>query len=327
MLDVITIGSATKDVFLQSSAFTLVEDSRFVTGEAECLPLGSKLAIDALSFATGGGGTNTAVTFARQGFRIACIASVGMDKDGEELLHELTQEGVDCSMLAKHPDTHTGYSIVLLHGSGERTILNYSGASHMIDSSVIASMQDIPKWLYVDSCGGDTKILNSVIDLKKKHSDMHIASNPGLGELKLGLDELAPFFSQLDVLLMNTEEAVEVTHSHRDDKTNMFRILSRFVKGTIVLTEGKKGLTAMDVQQNRTYSAGTPDSPRVDATGAGDAFGSAFVAGLIKDLSLEESIQQGVANASSVVAQLGAKSGILKKDEIETWPMVEVFVR
>ena len=61
--DIITIGSATRDIFMKSEQFKIVEDKSFATGQGECFALGSKIEIKDIVFASGGGGTNTAVTF------------------------------------------------------------------------------------------------------------------------------------------------------------------------------------------------------------------------------------------------------------------------
>ena len=50
----------------------------------------------------------------------------------------------------------------------------------------------------------------------------------------------------------------------------------------------------------------------VDETGAGDAFGSGFIVGLIKGSSLTGSFNLAMANGASVVKFLGAKKGLLR---------------
>jgi len=55
----------------------------------------------------------------------------------------------------------------------------------------------------------------------------------------------------------------------------------------------------------------------VDRTGAGDAFGSGFVAALAKGLAIEDALSLASANATSVVAQMGAKTGILKTKRVK----------
>lgn len=51
----------------------------------------------------------------------------------------------------------------------------------------------------------------------------------------------------------------------------------------------------------------------MNTTGAGDAFGSAFVATLAKGLYLDDALRAGLLNALGVVTHMGAKAGILKK--------------
>ena len=75
--DVITIGSATRDVFLGDFGAKKIKSSDFSTGEALELGLGSKFEVKKIVLTTGGGATNAAVTFARQGFKTACIGFAG----------------------------------------------------------------------------------------------------------------------------------------------------------------------------------------------------------------------------------------------------------
>jgi len=56
----------------------------------------------------------------------------------------------------------------------------------------------------------------------------------------------------------------------------------------------------------------------VDATGAGDAFGSAFVGGyILNNGDLEIALKFGIINSGSVISKYGAENGILRRKEIE----------
>jgi len=77
MYDVITIGTATQDVFLKSRDFKVLKDERFITGQAECFALGAKIEVPDIFFTTGGGATNAAVTFARQVLKLPQFAKWG----------------------------------------------------------------------------------------------------------------------------------------------------------------------------------------------------------------------------------------------------------
>ena len=57
---------------------------------------------------------------------------------------------------------------------------------------------------------------------------------------------------------------------------------------------------------------------QVDATGAGDAFGSAFVGGyILNNGDLEIALKFGIINSGSVISKYGAENGILGRKEIE----------
>jgi sugar/nucleoside kinase (ribokinase family) len=88
------------------------------------------------------------------------------------------------------------------------------------------------------------------------------------------------------------------------------------------VTRGNKGVVISD--GNYIYRAGIfSEEKLVDRTGAGDAFGSGFIAGLLhrkvnlKDLNkidpkyILEAIKLASANATSVVEHIGAQKGIL----------------
>ena len=72
------------------------------------------------------------------------------------------------------------------------------------------------------------------------------------------------------------------------------------------------------------FKAGTPSILPVEKTGAGDAFGSGFLAGLLRKDSLEYALQLATANATSCIQKIGAKNGLLKKGEWGSWPKVAV---
>src|SRR3989344_2877133 len=104
MYDIISIGSASRDVLLGIDDFKTFKSDDYASGEAMCFSLGSKMEAKKIVFASGGGGTNAAVTFARQGLKTANIGVVGDDLNGQEILKELAAEGIDVQYYQKHFD-------------------------------------------------------------------------------------------------------------------------------------------------------------------------------------------------------------------------------
>ena len=299
MFDIISIGSATRDVLMQSEAF-------------EHAKPGSKVEIKKLVLATGGGGTNYAVTFARQGLHTACIGVIGNDQNGQEVLHELESEGIDVSMFEKHHTDMTAYSVIMVYPNAERTILSYKGEGQHFEVSEIDFARLQSKWLFLDSLGGHYDLFEKLVQHAVKNN-IKIACNPGGKELEHGLEKLKPLLAQMDIVLMNKEEAAQLAPDLRP-----------YVKGILSISDGHNGVTVWDKETK--YTAGIPDSPVVERTGAGDAYGSGFISEYIRSGSIEKAIQFGTANASSVVTQFGGKAGILKSGDHGAWALVEVKV-
>jgi sugar/nucleoside kinase (ribokinase family) len=82
----------------------------------------------------------------------------------------------------------------------------------------------------------------------------------------------------------------------------------------VAVTNGHLG--AKIISSESTYYSPIINTNPVDETGAGDAFGSAFVAALIYNYSLPEALDWAIKNSASVVSALGAKSGILTLKQI-----------
>lgn len=319
--DVISIGSATRDVFISSESLISVASPSAKTGKAFQLNLGSKFEVSKIVLSSGGGGTNAAVTFARQGLKTACIGIVGQDINGLDILNLLMQEGVDTRYFQKHDDDMTAYSIILVDPAGERTILSYKGEGQHFDISKIPFDELDSQWLFLDSLGGNFELLEKSVSWAKENG-VKIASNPGGKELAHGLDKLRPILAEMDLVITNQEEASDLLSIPYTNENEIFKAMDDIVKGIFVMTKGPAGVAVSDGKEK--YIASIPDSPVVERTGAGDAFSSGFVAEYIRSGDISKAIQFATANASSVVTKYGAKDGILRKGDWGPWKRVEV---
>jgi ribokinase len=322
--DIITIGSATQDVFLSADGIKVFDQKEFVTGQGLCLPFGSKVQVRKIIFASGGGGTNAAVTFARQGFTAACIGVIGKDTNGTAILDELRREKVDAKWFQLHHDDMTAYSVVLVGQGGERTILSYKGEGIHWEADQLPWDQMEAKWMYVNSLGGHVEVLERIVALAGKNH-MHLATNPGPKELELGLDRLAPLWKTFDIVAMNQEEASQLTGIPYAQEDAIFKKMDEVVGGIFIMTKGNGGCIVSD--GHMLYTAGIPFWEVVERTGAGDAFNSGFTAEFIRSGNIEKAIQFATANATSVVMYYGAKQGILHKGDSGKWPLIEVKKR
>jgi len=316
MLDIITIGGATRDTFLISDAFVAIHSKTFSSGTGECLNLGDKIELDDLILTTGGGATNSAVTFARLGFKTAACCQVGEDAPGRDIIETLQVEGVRASLVKKIPGEPTGSSIVLTMKNGERTILVHRGVSAQFKPSSIPWRQLRSKWIYLTSLGGNFSLAKQLIEYAAKR-DIHVAWNPGGQELEKGLHAFSAVLPLVDVFNVNKEEAQLLTKAKK--LSAMFRLLRRDEKITLI-TDGPKGAYA-DNGHRFLFIEASKIKP-ISSTGAGDAFGSGCVAALFKNKPLETALALGMANAESVIQHYGAKIGIL-----HDWPSIKSLKR
>lgn len=323
MYDVITIGAATRDVFLLSDHFHVAKDEHLsADGEVLYFNLGSKNELSEVILTTGGGATNAAVTFARQGFKVACICRVGDEESGHDVVRALKSEGVATTFVQHDAKAPTAYSTILTTKEGERVILVKRGASDHIKAREIPFQKFKTKWFYVSSLAGDIALLKRIVAEAKK-MNARVAVNPGRLELEKGFSALAPIMKHVDVFLVNQEEAAQLTGISYADEGAIFEKLDAAVRGVVVMTKGPEGVVVADGSYR--YSAGVPKSPIVGRTGSGDAFGSGFVAGLLHKNDIPFSMVLGTANATSVIQHLSAKRGILQKGKWGKWPRVTVI--
>lgn len=321
MFDVITFGSATQDIYLKSKEFLFFSHKKFRTGKGICLPATSKIKVDEIAFSSGGGGTNTAATFANQGLKVAYCGLVGNDYFGDLIIRELKKLEVDTSLIKKTDKELTNVSVVLSHPDGEKTILVYRGASDLF------SKKEIPwekikktKWFYLAPFAGKmANLTDELVDFAKKNK-IKVALNPGYEQLSLPKSILKKILAKVDVLILNQEEASLLTKIPYQKERMIFKELDKLVYGICIMTKGADGVVVSDGKY--LYRAPALKIKVVDTTGAGDSFGSGFLSGFIKTESIEFGIQLGIANSAFCLQKLGAKEGLLKKGQ--KWPKAKV---
>ncbi len=346
MFDVITIGTATRDVFLRSSLFQKINDPHFrdtkvfPTGVAECFPFGGKVDIDELLFAVGGGAANAAVTFARQGLTTATTFAVGRDEAGRVITQGLRAEHITVSPTVV-PSIGTAYSTLLLSHAGERTVLVYRGAADEL--RILPKPLLKTQWAYIAPGGIPFEFISVMVSQLVAHG-VRIVLNPSGHYVRMEKKVLAPFLLKTAVLIVNREEAAALTSVPYKETSTMLREMDKLTSGIVVVTDGPNGVMVSD--HKCLYKAGIFHEQKiVDRTGAGDAFGSGFVAGLMqrakmtprvvlragpegffnKILSISEvdicdAIRLGSANATSVVERIGAHPGILTRQQFMRSP-------
>lgn len=276
---------------------------------AECVTLGSKIDLDDITYAVGGGAANAATTFARLGFATAIATRVGDDPTGRDLLNDIERNNVSTSLVTVVKKGKSPYSTLLTAMNGERTALVYRGVAADFAERDVPTSKLKTKGIYMTSLGGNTALALKIGQYAQKKG-LAIAWNPGGAELAGGRS-LHPITKLMSVLLLNREEA-ELFLGRKDEVKALAKSIA--VPGqTVVITDGPNG--ALAYQDGSAWVSRTSGKPSISRTGAGDAFGSAFVAALMRDMTPADALRVATLNAESVIQHVGAQAGILK-----AWP-------
>ena len=303
MYDVITLGSATIDVFaVTASELLTIREGRHQEKHI-CYPSGEKIVIQELDFLTGGSGLNAAVSFARLGLSAAYLGNLGRDENGERILDELDNENVD--FIGTRSKEKTNYSIILNSMEHDRTILTHHGASDVLTKTAMPKT----RWLYTSSLLGASYRTALIILAKAKKRKVRTAANISMYLAKRKVRYLQPLLRNLDVLIFNKEEAQAMLGSKSEDVVYLLAKARTFGPEIIVITDGARGASAYD--GDHVYHIAASKMKVRESTGAGDAFASGFVAALAKKKSLADALRYGLANAESCIMHTGAKQGLL----------------
>ena len=309
MARIVSLGSALQDVYLidhDDLTPTNIGDTA-IFGK---VLVGSKVDIDRISYEVGGGGVNSAIEFARHGHEAVFVGNIGRDSAGAAVLRTLDREGVDTSYINTLERKATGTSVILLDSkSGERTILTCRGASEQFGNFSEEDLELIqPDWLYVTTIRGDMDTLARFF-IKAHALGIKVMFNPGVKELD-NLGTLVGLLKYVDVLNVNKSEAAKIVPGVM--LAELLCRLNTYV-AIVIITDGAMGGIAGNGTE--TYRFGIYEDCRVkDATGAGDAFGSGFLAHLAAGKSFRSSLVYASANSTAVVAKLGASKGLLTGD-------------
>lgn len=308
MARIVSLGSGLQDIYLVDHDDLAPTN---IGGEAIFgkVLVGSKVDIDKISYEVGGGGVNSAITFARHGHEAILFTNLGHDPAGNAIIKKLSDEGVDDSYVNFFERTSTGTSVVLLdEKSGERTILTCRGASETFGNLDVKNLDLVsPDWLYTTTLRGDLDTLKNFFT-HAKELGAKIMFNPGVKELKEP-KKLLPLLKYIDILNVNKSEAAELVPGVT--LVELLYHLQNYAE-IVIITDGAMGGIATNGQE--TYRFGIYEDKKVkDATGAGDAFGSGFLAHHAAGYSFKNSLIFASANSTSVVSKLGANKGILEK--------------
>lgn len=311
--DVISVGSAVLDIFMKSDKFRVVQSGDIPGGIAMCEVYGGKMEVEEVQIVSGGGATNTAVSFARKELKAAVIAEMGNDPQSLLVHKDLEEDQVDTRFLVQEQGETTAVSVVLIAEDGGRSIMVHRGAAAMLTKQDLP-LEDIEtRWVHISSLGGNMDLLKTILTWAKAKK-VRVSLNPGLKEIK-HKEKLLPLLSMVEILFVNRDEAKELWGIDYSDESLWKSMQSLPGAYVSVITDGPRG-GKVSANGKVSFYEGEKVKKVVDTTGAGDAFASGMIAAVLYGKTYEQAVLWGIKNATSVLHHVGAKKGLLTLADI-----------
>lgn len=320
MNDIVTIGDAMRDIFIFPSLAEMEEPAsmRVINPQNEpyekylVFGLGDKITVSDVEYDVGGTAANVAIGVSRLGLKSALISALGSDNHALEIRNDLSKNSVSSTHLKTFQHRKTSFSIIVSY-KGDRTIFVYHSFGPN-DFTIPAKID--AKWVYLGPMAEGFESLYNKIVAQVVKNDLKVAVNPGSVQIKAGLHSFGGLLKLISVIFLNKEEAIKLS-GLRGVPTikDLAKVIQYQGPKVVVITDGDQGAYCFD--GNDFYKIGAYPAKKIESTGAGDAFASAFLAGIIDNEPLRESLKWGVVNSASVIEKYGAQTGLLSKNTLK----------
>ncbi|MEO8082159.1 MAG: sugar kinase [Caldimonas sp.] len=270
----------------------------------------------------GGDTSNFAVSAARQGARSAYVSALGDDVYGRMLREMWRVEGVDQDGVATDPEAFTAIYFVTHDDAGHHFTFFRKGsaASRLkpgalpkarIQAASVLHLSGISLAISESACDA----CYAAIDLARA-AGVQVSFDTNLRVKLWSIDRaravMNDVIGQCDICLPSADDLTTVTGLTRAD--DLVDHCLRLGAGTVALKLGADGALVADAHRRLRLPA-HPCKP-VDATGAGDTFGGAFVARLVAGDDLEAAARYAVTAAALSTEGYGAVAPIPTTDRV-----------
>ena len=311
--DVIAIGNAIVDVMAPCED-ALIERLGLVRGGMTLVDSDQAHALyEAMGPAreiSGGSAANTLAGLAALGASCAFIGQVADDQLGEVFAHDIRAGGISFATPARAGHPPTARCLIFVTPDGQRTMNTFLGASQYLPAAALdeAAIADA-KILYLEGYLWDPEepraamrraiaaARNAGRKVAFTLSDAFVISRHG--------DDFRDMIEagEIDILFANHVELAALTGL--DDFDAGLAALAPKVP-VLVVTRSEQGAVAMH-QGTRSGVSAEPIAKVVDTTGAGDLFAAGFLAGHVKDRTIQECLTMGAIAAAEIISHYGAR--------------------
>jgi len=232
----------------------------------------------------GGSAANTVVALAGMSFATAFCGRVGADEQGSFILQNM--RGVDLTRVVR--GGRSGTCVVVLDRKRDRALLVQPNANEAFTSDEHdATYLSNYRYVHMSSFAGD-KPLQAQTQLARMLPDhVQVTLDPGELYAKRGLKIIGPLLERASILFITDHEAHILTG--REDYRKACRDLLGLGPRIVVCKRGAEGACAATTDMEKEVVSRRLIEV-LDNTGAGDVFNAGFLAGMLLNKSLQQSL-------------------------------------
>jgi len=314
-IEVVGLGALNIDHIYQVER--ILDDGETVVSESKSSP--------------GGSAANTIYGLAKLGVNTGFIGVVGDDAEGKILVQDFQKVGVDTSQIKVKPEAKTGSVLCLSDKLGRRSLYVSPEANNLLTTDDLdLTYINRASLLHLSSFADDRQFRILLELINGLDLSTRISFAPGALYANKGLKVLDPILDRTHVLFINRDEIKQLTGkdviagAETCLEQGCHIVAVTLGKGTkLELGKGVGHRTVTAVGYIRDARNEYIIEPRgqnmvaeVDTTGAGDAFATGFLYGLLKGKGLSECGLLGDIVARLSTSKIGTREGLPTRNEL-----------
>lgn len=255
----------------------------------------------------GGVARNIAENLSRLGQQAILVTAVGEDYNGERLINQADEAGIDTSYILKTDQHPTGSYLGVVNPAGVlQFALDDINATRMLTPKYIRSLWQVFKEasLVVVDANLPEKTLQTIFSQAQK-AQIPVCADPTSTSLA---QRLLPFLSQLHMVSPNSGEAGILCgqvfeNNQAEDALEAAKCLVGQGVDIVLITLAEFGVVYATSETSGYIPAVRTNI--VDPTGAGDALNATVIYSLLNSIPLDDAVRLGVTAASLTLRHRG----------------------
>ena len=268
----------------------------------------------------GGSAANSIYGLARLEVNTGFMGVVGDDAEGEILVQDLQNARVDTSQIRVKRQVKTGSVLCLSDKLGRRSLYVSPGANNLLTADDLdLSYINQAGLLHLSSFADERQFKISLELINRLDSLVKVSFAPGALNAAKGLESINPILARTHLLFINQDEMRQMTG--HDIMAGADICLKQGCEIVVVtlgrgsrLESGTETTAICYIRDAGNEYTITPHNQNiiseVDTTGAGDAFASGFLYGLLHGQGLEKCGRLGDIVARFSITKVGAREGL-----------------